>query len=453
MQLVVIGGNPAGLSAASAVRKAHPEWDIDVYEKGEYISYGSCGIPYFVADEVKNLDQLMTLTPEILEKKRKIPVHLFHEVTKVNFNQKEVTVLNVKSKQSFVKKYDFLVIAVGGKSNVEKTHISKELLNHPRVFRVHTLTHAQKLKEFMISNTLNNVVVIGSGYIGLEMLEAYRAHGVKDIILIGPRLNFDSQSQEFIQKELDKHNIHLKIGERVSKIEQESDTQLKITLQTGEVLHTEAVQLSIGVLPATEMFRNSELEMLPNGAIVVDEFCRTNIPGVYSAGDCATAYHNLLHKNVYYPLAPIANKQGRVAGKHIAGKNPDPFPGIVGTAIFKVFDLYCSRTGLSEKQAKEAGFSAATTLITNNEIAHYYPNAQKMSIMLIYDKISHLLLGAEMTAPSPLGAKKIDVIATALYAQMKIEDLQRLDLSYAPPFAPVWDPILIAANIARKNLE
>ncbi|MHA1796522.1 MAG: FAD-dependent oxidoreductase [Promethearchaeota archaeon] len=453
MQIIVIGGNPAGLSAASAIRKTHPDWNIDVYEKGEYISYGSCGIPYFVADEVKVLDKLMTLTPEILEKKRKIPVNLFHEVTSVNFSQKEVTILNVKTQQSFVKKYDYLVIAVGGKSNIKKVHIPKELLNHPRVFRVHTLDHAKKLKNFLTTTPIENVVVIGSGYIGLEMLEAYEAQGVKNITLIGPRLNFDSKSQEFIQKELEKHHINMKIKVRVQKIEEHSETQLKLTLNNGEVILTDAVQLSIGVLPATDIFHNSELEMLPNGAIVIDEYCRTNIPQVYAAGDCATSFHTLLNSNVYLPLAPIANKQGRLAGEHIAGKNPDPFPGIVGTSIFKVFDLYCARTGLSEIQAKKAGYNTGSTLIVNNEIAHYYPNVQKMSIMLIYDKVSHLLLGAEITAPSTLGAKKIDVFATALAAKMKIDDIQRLDLSYAPPFAPVWDPILIAANVARKNLN
>ncbi|WP_457558528.1 FAD-dependent oxidoreductase [Candidatus Harpocratesius sp.] len=453
MKVIIIGGNPAGLSAASAIRKAHADWDIDVYEKGEYISYGSCGIPYYVADSVKKLDKLMTLTPEILEKKRKIPVYLFYEVINVDFDKKQVLIKNLKSGTEFTKNYDYLVIAVGGKSNIEKINITNEILHHPRVFRVHTLEHAKKLKQFLTRTPIENVVVIGSGYIGLEMLEAYEAQGVKNIILIGPRLNFDSKSQEFIQKELEKHQIQIKLKVRVQNVEIISENQLKVILNNGESITTDAVQLSIGVLPATDMFRNSKLEMLPNGAIVIDEYGRTNIENVYAAGDCATSYHTILKKNIYLPLAPIANKQGRIAGEHIAGKPTDPFGGVVGTAIFKVFDLYCARTGISENQAKSAEFDVGSTLITNNEIAHYYPNAQKMSIMLIYDRSTHHLLGAEITAPSPLGAKKIDVLATALSAHMKIEDIQKLDLSYAPPFAPVWDPILIAANIARKNLK
>ena len=457
MKVIIIGGNPAGLSAASAIRKGHPDWDINVFEKGQYISYGSCGIPYYVADEVKSLENLMTLTPEILEKKRKIPVHLFHEVTRVDFKNQKVKVKNLQDNAEFEKNYDYLVIAVGGKSNTDKIEISEDLLQHPRVFRVHTLSQAEKLKTSLNSTEVKSVVIIGSGYIGLEMLEAYEAHGIKDITLIGPRLNFRSQSQEFVQKELDKHHIKVILTARAKKIEKisdsDSDYQLKVLLDDGRELITDAVQLSIGVVPATEMFRDSDLALLPNGAIVVDEFCRTNIDKVYSAGDCATSYHNILKKDVYIPLAPTANKQGRITGEHIAGETVDPFPGVIGTSIFKVFDLYCAKTGITEEEAEKLGYNVATTMITNNEIAHYYPNAQKMSVLLIFDMNSHLLLGAELTAPSPLGAKKIDVLATALAAKMFIEDIQKLDLSYAPPFAPVWDPILIAANIARKKLK
>ncbi|MHA1213626.1 MAG: CoA-disulfide reductase, partial [Candidatus Heimdallarchaeota archaeon] len=172
---------------------------------------------------------------------------------------------------------------------------------------------------------------------------------------------------------------------------------------------------------------------------------------VYSAGDCAAIYNKLLKKNVYSPLAPAANRLGRLAGTHIAGKKVDPFPGIVGTAVFKVYDLYCAQTGISEQFAKDMGYNVQTSLITINELAHYYPGAKKMSILLRFDPDSHLLLAAEITAPSSLGAKKIDVFATALTMKMTIDDIQQLDLAYAPPFAPAWDPILVSANVARKK--
>jgi NADPH-dependent 2,4-dienoyl-CoA reductase/sulfur reductase-like enzyme len=193
--------------------------------------------------------------------------------------------------------------------------------------------------------------------------------------------------------------------------------------------------------------------MLPNGAVMTNEYMQTNIPNVYAAGDCASSYHKILKKNVYIPLAPAANKQGRIAGSYIAGKANIPFSGVVGTAIYKVLDLYCATTGITKEEAKQLGYDAQVTTIESKEIAHYYPGAKKMSVLLVFDAESHLLLGAEITAPSTLGAKKIDVIATALAAKMRIEDIQKLDLSYAPPFAPVWDPILIAANVARKKCK
>ncbi|UYP44085.1 Coenzyme A disulfide reductase [Candidatus Lokiarchaeum ossiferum] len=453
MKTIIIGGNPAGLSAASAIRKKHKDWEIDVYEKGQYISYGACGIPYFVADDVKNLDNLMTLTKEGLMEKRNIPVHIYHEVVSVDFNRKTVKIKAIQNNREFEEKYDYLVITTGGQSSTEKIQIPNNILTHSRLFKVHTLSQAAKLKTFLQSTKVENVVIIGSGYIGLEMLEAYEALNVKKITLIGPRLNFRTKSQDFIQKELEKHNIQLILQNRVQTLNQISDTSLEVLLQDGTKLQADAVQLSIGVIPATQMFKNTELKTLPNGAILVDEFCRTNIEKVYSAGDCATSYHNLLKKDVYLPLAPTANKQGRIAGSHIAGIPTSPFPGIIGTSVFKVFDLYCAQTGIQEDIAKELSYNATSIMITNNEIAHYYPNAKKMSIQLCFDIDTHLVLGAEITAPSSLGAKKIDVFATAIAAHMKIDDLQQLDLSYAPPFAPVWDPILIAANIARKKCK
>ena len=453
MKTIIIGGNPAGLSAASAIRKNHKDWEIDVYEKGQYISYGACGIPYYVADDVKNLDNLMTLTKEGLMEKRNIPVHLYHEVISVDFDHKTVKIKAVKTNREFEEKYDNLVITTGGQSNTEKIHLSNEILTHPRLFKVHTLSHAKKLKNFLQSTKVEKVVIIGSGYIGLEMLEAYEALGVKNITVIGPRLNFRTKSQDFIQKEIDKHNIKLILKKRVQTLNRISDTSLELILQDGTKIAADAVQLSIGVIPTTEIFKNTALKTLQNGAVIVDEYCRTNIEQVYSAGDCATSYHNLLKKDVYLPLAPTANKQGRIAGSHIAGVPTNPFPGIIGTSIFKVFDLYCAQTGIQEEDAIELGYNATSILITNNEIAHYYPNAKKMSILLCFDIDTHIILGTEITAPSSLGAKKIDVFATAIAANMKIDDLQKLDLSYAPPFAPVWDPILIAANIARKKCK
>ena len=451
MKLVVIGGNPAGLSAASAVRRAHRDWIIDVYEKGPYISYGSCGLPYYISGIVEDRDKLITITKEEFLEKRNIPVHIYHEVLSVNFNAKIIKVKDIKSIEIFERDYDYLVIATGGKPKMRP----EITLDHNHIFHVHTIEDADKVKKFLNGNGLKSGILLGAGYINLEMVEAYKAQGIDDLTIVGPRLIFRTKSQEYIKKELEKNGIKVILGKYANNLEAVSDKRLRIYFEDGESLEADFIQISIGVVPNTDIFKSTKLKMM-NGAIIVDEYMRTNIENVFAAGDCTTVYHQILKRNAYIPLAPAANKQGRIAGNIIAGKNVDPFPGVLGTSVWKVFDLYCGKTGITETEAKELGYETDSVLIESNEIAHYYPNRGnqfelKMTIYLLFDVKTHRLLGAEITAPSPLGGKKIDVLATALAAKMKIEDIQKLDLSYAPPFAPVWDSILIAANLARKK--
>jgi NADPH-dependent 2,4-dienoyl-CoA reductase/sulfur reductase-like enzyme len=450
LRIVVIGGNPAGLSAASAIRRLKKNWEINVYEKDKFISYGACGIPYYIADEIKKVDNLITLTQSQMQEKRNIPVHIYHEVIDVNFSEKNVTIKDVKNDESFIRPYDKLVIATGGQEKPLKEFKDK----HDRIYYIHTLNHAKKLKEFLKTSTneINNVTIIGAGYIGLEMLEAYKAHNIPYITIIGPRLVFESDSQKYVYQELVNHGIQIKFGNRVREIKTLSEKELRIILDDSTEIDSDLLQISVGVNPATSLFREKGVEMLPNGAILTNEYMETNIPDVFAAGDCVASYHRILKKNVYVPLAPAANKQGRIAGSAIAGSKAIGFPGIVGTSIFKVLDLYCSRSGITIGEAREIGYSPESILIENNEIAHYM-GSKKMTILLVFDIESRLLLGAEITAPSALGAKKIDVFATAIAFGMKIDDIQKLDLSYAPPFAPVWDPILIAANVARKKCK
>ncbi len=451
MKLVVIGGNPAGLSAASAVRRIHHDWIIDVYEKGPYVSYGSCGLPYYISGIVEDRDKLITITKEDFLEKRNIPVHLYQEVLSVNFDAKIVNVKDIKTNKIFEKDYDYLVIATGGKPKIRP----EIALEHNHIFHVHTIEDADRVKNTLIRSDFKSGILLGAGYINLEMLEAYKAQGIDDLTIVGPRLIFRTKSQDYIKKELEKNGIKMILGKYAKNLEAVSDKRLRISFEDGESLEADFVQISIGVVPNTDIFKATKLKMM-SGAIIVDESMRTNIENVFAARDCTTVFHQILKRNTYIPLAPAANKQGRIAGNIIAGNKVDPFPGVVGTSVWKVFDLYCGKTGITAKEAKELGYDSDSVLIESNEIAHYYPNRGnqfklKMTTYLLFDVKTHLLLGAEITAPSPLGGKKIDVLATALAAKMKIEDIQKLDLSYAPPFAPVWDSILIAANVARKK--
>jgi NADPH-dependent 2,4-dienoyl-CoA reductase/sulfur reductase-like enzyme len=447
MKVRVIGGNPAGLSAASAVRKAHPDWDIIVYERSQFISYASCGIPYYIEEKVAKIDKLITITKDRFLTERNIPVLTQHEVVAVNFSKKEITVRNLISNEERIESYDKLMISTGAKPRVSPAL----QLSHPRIFYVRSMEHAIEIREFLQKNPIESVVIIGAGYIGLEMLESYLHFNIKKIYLIGHSLPLSGKMKEKIRTEIESKGIAFKYGVRAEKLEAIDESHLRLTIDDGTSIETEMVQISSGVVPDTDLFINTELKC-DRGAIVVDKYQQTNIPDVYAAGDCVTAYHTILKSNAYIPLAPAANKQGRIAGTHLAGEHTEGFPGVVGTAIFKVLDLHIGITGINDEQAKKMGLNVDSIMIENNEIAHYYPGVKKMAILLRFDVTSHLLLGAEIIAPTPLGAKKIDVLATALSANMTIEDIQKLDLAYAPPFAPVWDPILIAADIAKKKL-
>lgn len=455
MRFVVIGGNPAGLSAASGVKRSKPDWDVIVYEMGQYVSYGSCGLPYYIFGTVKRRQDLITLTPEDLREKRDIELCLWHKVTGVDFDNKTLTVRDIEGDREFTDEYDILLIATGAKAKLDP---EKGLTDeHPRIFCVHTIADADCVRDCLMTTKINHAVVIGGGYIGLEMIEAYKEFDVDKITIIGPRLVFKSKSQELVVEELEKNGINLVCDQYVKQVETISETELKIILEDDSELTADFVQISIGVVPNTDIFKASGLKMT-KGAIITDEYMRTNIKDVYAAGDCSTAYHRILKKHKYIPLAPAANKQGRIAGKYISGKKIDPFAGVVGTAVWKVLNLYCGRTGINMEEALNQGYNSESVMIQANEVAHYYPNMnnqfkKKMSVLLVFDRVTHLLLGAEITAPTPLGGKKIDVLATALQAEMTIDDLQKLDLSYAPPFSAVWDPILIAANIARKKCQ
>ncbi len=449
MRAIIIGGNAAGLSAASAIKK-NKEINVVVYEAGEYVSYGACGIPYFLKGEVASEQKLITLTPDKL-KEREIPVFTHHKVISVNFETHEIQVSDLKGNRTFIDAYDYLVIATGA----DAIKIPNLSIDHPRVFHIHDLAESVHMKKFLtdFKDAIQSAVIIGLGYVGLEMLEAYLAIGIKNLTIIGEKMVFSEEINQKIIAHVRSKGIKVKYPEIVKKVESINNTKLRVTCEDGDIIEADLVQVSIGVKPLTEIFKGTNLAMEKNGAIIVDKFQRTNIPNVFAAGDCCVAFHTLKKRNVYMPLAPAANKQGRVAGEVIANTPTKGFPGIIGTAIFKCMDIFCALSGLKIEEAKEMGYEPDEITIENREIPHYYPNSKNMTLKLIFDKKSHKILGSEIVAGSVMGAKKIDVVVAAISGGFTIEMIQDLDLAYAPPFSPVWDPILIAANVASKKFK
>jgi len=448
-RLVVIGGVAAGMSAASRARRLNPKIEIMVFEKSSFVSYGSCGLPYFVSDVIKAPENLVVYDAKFFKEKRNIDVYLHHEVLKIFPAKRSVLVKDLEKDREFEVGYDKLVIATGARA--VKPNIKGIDLNG--IFTIRFLEDGIAIKNFIRESSPKKALIIGAGYIGMEMAEALVSLGIDvTIVEVMPNIlgSMDDEINEVVEAELQKNGV--KLLKSTSVVEFVGDGFVrKAILNNGSSLDVDLVIVGAGIKPNSEIARDAGIEIGRSGAIAVNQRMETNIPGVFAAGDCAEAFHLVLGRPVYIPLGTTANKQGKVAGENAVGGNAI-FKGIVGTAVFKVFELEVARTGISEKQAKEEGIDYVSTVIEHGSRAHYYPGGSKIRVKLIAERKTGRLLGAEMVGRDGV-AKRIDVFATALHARMSIDEIAGLDLSYAPPFAPVWDPILIAANDIEKKLK
>lgn len=449
-RLVVIGGVAAGMSAASRARRLRPDIEISVFEKSGFVSYGSCGLPYFISGLIKSPNDLVVYDAKFFKEKRNIDVFIHHEVLKIFPGKRTILVRNLENGKEFEVGYDKLVIATGARA-VKPEIKGVELRG---IFTVRFLEDGIKIKEFIGENSPRKALIVGAGYIGMEMAESLVSLGI-DVTIVEQMPNIlgtmDDEINEIVEQELQRNGVRLLKAISVSEFVGENGYVKKSILSNGQMVDSELVVVGAGIKPNSEIAREAGIEIGKTGAIAVNQRMETNIPGIYSAGDCAEAYHLVLNRPVYLPLGTTANKQGKVAGENAAGGNA-VFKGIVGTAVFKVFELEVARTGISEKQAKSEGFDYVATLIEHGSRAHYYPGGGKIRIKLIADRKTGRLLGAEMVGRDGV-AKRIDVFATAIHAKLSVDEIAHLDLSYAPPFAPVWDPILIAVNDLEKKIK
>jgi len=443
-RLVVIGGVAAGMSAASKARRMKRDMEIVVYEKSGYVSYGSCGFPYFIKGEIPDINHVVVRTPEQFAQAG-IEVHVHHEVQAVNPIEHTVTVKNLDTGTTFTDQWDKLLLTTGAVA-VKPPIPGIEL---PGIFSLRTVEDALAIKTWIAEKQPKRGVVVGGGYIGLEMAEALAANGIEvSVFEMLPQVmpNMDADMAEHVLAELKKQNVTVHLNHAVEKFEGRGQVE---TVVSGDVREAaDIVIFSVGVRSNNVLAESAGVILGPTGAIAVDDRQRTNVPGIWAAGDVAEAHHLVTDSPAFIPLGTTANKQGRVAGTNIAGGDA-AFPGIVGTAVVKVFDLHAARTGLTERQARELGYDVGTATIKAGARAHYMPIHPPVHVKLIFRKGDQKLLGAQMVGTEGV-AKRIDVVAAALHAGWTTFDLGKLDLSYAPPFAPVWDPILVAANIANK---
>jgi len=462
-RLVIVGGVAAGMSAAAKVRRSNSSIDVTVFEKGRYVSYGACGLPWFVCGRIApqggggDLSQavcgqmpdenaLLARAPESFAKAG-IELHIRHEVSAIDVARQLVRVRNLNGGAEFDEPYDELLIATGARP------IRPPIpgIDLPGIFQLRTLEDGLALREHVETQRPRKAVIVGGGYIGLEMLDCFTCIAAETVVVdVAPRVlmkTFDADMVAIVNEELTKHGVALAVSDGVRAFEGEGRVRTVVTEHNR--FPADIVILALGVKPNSELARDAGIALGAAGAIGVDTHMRTSVPHIYSAGDCADVHHLVLDRPTYIPLGSTANKQGRAAGANIAGGDV-AFAGVVGTAVSKVLDLEVARTGLTAEEAAENGFSAAATMIKSQSGAHYYPGTTPLWVKLVYETGSMRLLGGQIIGEQG-AAKRIDVLATALHQHMTIDDIRALDLSYAPPYSPVWDPILVAANVAAKE--
>jgi NADPH-dependent 2,4-dienoyl-CoA reductase/sulfur reductase-like enzyme len=448
-RIVVIGGVAAGLSAASKARKLRTDIEILVFEKSGHISYGSCGLPYLISDLIKSPEDLVMHDSKFFKEKRDINVFLYHEVVAIYPAKQSVLVKNLKTGEENEYQYDKLVIATGARTFVPQI----KGIEIKGIFTINTLQDGIETKDFIRKNAPKRALIVGAGHIGMEMAEALVMAGMDvTIVARGPDIlgTMDEEITKIVEEELGRNNVKLLKSTSVREFIGKNGYVGEAILENNESINTDIVIVCIGMRPNSEIAKEAGIEIDHTGAINVNQRMETNVSGIYSAGDCAMAYHQVLERQVYIPLGTTANKQGKVAGENMAGGDAS-FKGIVGTSVLKVFDLEVARTGLSEIDAQIEGFNFISNVVEQNSRAHYYPGGSKVRVKLIAEMNTGRLLGAEMVGREGI-SKRIDVFATAIAAKMTVEDIEDLDLSYAPPFAPVWDPILTAANDLKKKM-
>ena len=448
LRVVVIGGVAAGMSAASQAKRRMPEAEVIVLERGPFISYGACGMPYNLADPTRDMEDLVVLSPEHARTKRGIDVRLRHEVRSIDVAEKTVRVRDLDAGREETLAWDRLVIATGARPVVPPIP-GRDL---PGVFLLRELTHGVAIDRFVAERSPKKAVLVGGGYIGLEMAEGLRERGLEvHVVEMRDRVaaGFAAEPAAIAEKALARHGVTLSLGTRVESIEP-SNGGLRVRTDHG-AFDADLVLLSLGIRPNRELAEAAGIALGETGAIAVDDAQRTNVEHVFAAGDCAEARHRVTGKPAYVPLGPTANKQGKIAGANAVGAD-ERFAGIVGTAAFKVFDVELARTGLTLEEAERAGFSAFESGSEHGTRGHGYPGGGRLHTTLVVEHRTGRLLGAQLAGDEGAAAR-VNVYAAALAAGATVHDIEGYDLAYAPPFAPVYDPILIAATVARKALD
>ena len=439
-RLAIIGGDAAGMSAAATARRRDPDLEIVAFERGGLTSYSACGIPYYVAGLVDDADDLIARSPDE-HRAKGIDVRIRHEVTGIDLAGRALTVVDRNARTTSTEPFDELVIATGAIATpppvdgIEATEAAR------------TIDAGMRLREQVLRGGAD-AVVVGGGYIGLEMAEALVERGLRvTLIDQAPQLmtTLDADMAAKVQDAAEGQGIQVRLSVDLEEVLLDRDGHPRGVRTSDGDIAADHVVIATGVRPAVDLAEAAGVSIGPSGAIAVDDHQRA-ADGVYAAGDCVESHHRLLDRPVNLQLGTHANKQGRIAGANITGADV-AFPGVIGTAITRLCHREVARTGLSEREAADAGLEVATTVVESDTRAAYFPGSAAMWIKLVTARDDGRLLGAQIVG-APTAGKRIDTFATAIWAAMTVDELQWVDLSYAPPMSGVLDPVLVAARAA-----
>ncbi|MFC4540966.1 FAD-dependent oxidoreductase [Halosolutus amylolyticus] len=466
---VVVGGDAAGMAAASKAKRDDPDLDVVVFEKGEWVSYGACGLPYYVKGEIQSLDHLVSVTPEEFREERDVDLRTGHEVVAIDPDDRTVTAESDDGE--VVQSYDHLLIATGAAATVPPIAGT----DREGVYTLGSMSDGKELREYVararggeslqqpdrgpacqyLETCTGPVGIVGGGYIGIEMAEALAANGFEvhlfqrgDAVLTG----FSDATSEAVADHLREQDVVLYLDAEVEELAGEDEIEAVVT--ADDRVPVDMALLGTGVRPRTALAEDAGIEIGETGAIATDAYRETSAPDVYAAGDCAESTHVVTGEPAYVPLALTANRHGRAVGQTVAG-TPTEGGGIAGTAAVKAFDVEAARTGLvGPRAARTAGFDPVTETITAKSRAGYYPEGGTVTVTLTADRDSGRLLGASLVSEYGEGAvHRSHAIVGAITEGATVADLENYDLAYAPPFNTTWDPVLVAAKVLSGTLR
>jgi len=446
MNFVIIGGDAAGMSAASKAKRNRPDMNITVLEKTPDVSYSACGMPYNIADPIREMDDLVVRHAKVFREKQGINLLVGHWVKKISRSEKIVKGTDINGK-SFEFPYDRLLIATGASPIVPNL----PGFDFPGVVALKSLEDGKKIKDYLSKNNVRKVIILGMGYIALEMSEALRARDI-EVDMVKPRSEFipwmDPEMAQVVKTEVESNGVNLYSGYKVERIDKSGDS-LKV-ICNDITLEGDMVLAAIGVKPNSNIASEAGIDLGAGKAISVDSRLCTSDKNIYAAGDCADAIHVITGKKTWIPLALRANRGGWAVADNVCGGDVQ-LQGVVGTSVFKVFELQVARTGFNSKESSEAGFEPVEVMIESQSRAHAHPGAAPIWVQMVGDKKSGRLLGVQMIGKEGV-AQRINAPAVALHNHITVEQLFQCDFAYAPPFGPVWDPVLTAANMLLKKM-